>query len=138
MQSIVLVIHVVLAMTIIGLVLIQHGKGADAGAAFGSGASATVFGAKGSASFLTRLTTMAAIAFFLTSLALFYMAAHRENSTGSVVESLESIPEETAVEAPAAPPAPAAGQSDLPAAPAMPQGGSDEIPAAPVTTQPSE
>ena len=60
MQSLALVIHVVLAVVVIGLVLMQHGKGADAGAAFGSGASATVFGARGSGSFLARVTTIAA------------------------------------------------------------------------------
>ncbi len=78
-----------LAMLVIGLVLIQHGKGADAGAAFGSGASSTVFGAKGSASFLTRLTTAAALAFFITSISLFYLAAHRDSTTTSVVDRIE-------------------------------------------------
>ena len=93
MQSLALVIHVVLAVVVIGLVLMQHGKGADAGAAFGSGASATVFGARGSGSFLARATTIAATLFFLTSLALFYMAANRDGTirsvtdTGSVTES---------------------------------------------------
>ena len=135
MQSIVLVIHVVLAMAVIGLVLIQHGKGADAGAAFGSGASATVFGAKGSASFLTRLTTMAAVAFFVTSIALFYMAAHRESSTGSVVEGFEAAP--PAQDAPAVP---AVEQSDLPAAPeaAGATNTDSEMPAAPAAGDKAE
>lgn len=122
MQSIVLVIHVLLSMTVIGLVLIQHGKGADAGAAFGSGASATVFGAKGSASFLTRLTTWAAVAFFITSLTLFYLAAHRDTSSGSVVEGFElpanQAPDTQGGEIPAAVPAQQErSQSELPAAP---------------------
>jgi len=86
MQSFALVIHVVLAAAVIGLVLIQHGKGADAGAAFGSGASATVFGAGGSASFLTKSTTVLAAAFFLTSIFLFYLAANREGSVRSVTD----------------------------------------------------
>lgn len=86
MQSIALVIHVILAVAVIGLVLMQHGKGADAGAAFGSGASATVFGARGSASFLTRATTVLAAAFFATSLFLFYLAAHRDGSVRSVTD----------------------------------------------------
>ncbi|MEE9319045.1 MAG: preprotein translocase subunit SecG [Granulosicoccus sp.] len=86
MQSLALVIHVVLAIGVIGLVLIQHGKGADAGAAFGSGASATVFGARGSASFLTRMTTALAALFFLTSLTLFYLAANRDRDTRSVTD----------------------------------------------------
>lgn len=87
MQSLALIIHVVLAAAVIGLVLIQHGKGADAGAAFGSGASATVFGAGGSASFLTKSTTALAAAFFLTSIFLFYLAANREGSVRSVTDT---------------------------------------------------
>ncbi|MFT4728988.1 MAG: preprotein translocase subunit SecG [Granulosicoccus sp.] len=87
MQSLALIIHVVLAAAVIGLVLIQHGKGADAGAAFGSGASATVFGAGGSASFLTKSTTVLAAAFFLTSIFLFYLAANREGSVRSVTDT---------------------------------------------------
>ncbi|RLA07113.1 MAG: preprotein translocase subunit SecG [Gammaproteobacteria bacterium] len=78
MESIFLVIHVMLAISVIGLVLIQHGKGADAGAAFGSGASATVFGAKGATSFLTKLTTALAALFFASSLFLAYMATDRD------------------------------------------------------------
>ncbi|MEE9334413.1 MAG: preprotein translocase subunit SecG [Granulosicoccaceae bacterium] len=89
MQQIALVIHVALAIGVIGLVLIQHGKGADAGAAFGSGASSTVFGARGSASFLTKLTTILAGLFFLTSLTLFYLAAQRDGGDlGSVTDSV--------------------------------------------------
>ena len=104
MQSIALVIHVILAIGVIGLVLMQHGKGADAGAAFGSGASATVFGAGGSASFLTRATTALAAAFFITSLFLFYLAAHRD----STVQSVTDVPG-LVEEAPAQP-----ASSDLP------------------------
>ena len=88
MQALALVVHVALAIGVIGLVLIQHGKGADAGAAFGSGASSTVFGSRGSASFLTRVTTGLAAAFFGTSLLLFYMAAHRDGGISSVTDSL--------------------------------------------------
>ncbi len=88
MQALALVVHVALAIGVIGLVLIQHGKGADAGAAFGSGASSTVFGARGSASFLTRVTTGLAAAFFGTSLFLFYLAAHRDGGISSVTDSL--------------------------------------------------
>jgi len=114
MQSIALVVHVALAIGVIGLVLIQHGKGAEAGAAFGSGASSTVFGARGSASFLTRVTTVMAFLFFLTSMTLFYMAAHREGGIASVTDlpgAQESAP---------------AAESDLPAI--TPSG--DAVPAA--------
>ena len=72
MFSIVLGVHVLISALIIGLVLMQHGKGADAGAAFGSGASGTVFGAQGSASFLSRATAILATLFFITSLTLAY------------------------------------------------------------------
>jgi len=74
MHTVLLIIHVLLAVSLIVLVLIQHGKGADAGAAFGSGASATVFGARGSSSFLTRATGILATLFFVTSLSLAYLA----------------------------------------------------------------
>jgi preprotein translocase subunit SecG len=75
MQLFLTVLHLMLALGLIGLILIQHGKGADAGAAFGSGASATVFGARGSGSFLTRITAIMATLFFLTSMALAYYAS---------------------------------------------------------------
>ena len=96
MESIVLIVHVLLAITVIGLVLIQHGKGADAGAAFGSGASGTVFGARGSGSFLTRATTGAVTLFFVTSLVLFYFAAQRPGELGSVTDAI-TVPEESVV-----------------------------------------
>ena len=89
MQTIALVIHVFLALGVIGLVLIQHGKGAEAGAAFGSGASNTVFGSRGSGSFLTRMTTFFALAFFCTSMLLFFLASQRTAGIGSVVDGIE-------------------------------------------------
>jgi len=121
MQSIALVIHVALSIAVIGLVLIQHGKGADAGAAFGSGASSTVFGARGAGSFLTRATTILAGCFFATSIALFYMAANRDGSgTGSVTDSLPAI------EAPAAADVPSvSADDDVPAVPAGDAGSTD-------------
>lgn len=70
MFNIILAIHIIVAIAMIGLILIQHGKGADAGASFGAGASGTVFGAAGSANFLTRATAVLAIIFFTTSLTL--------------------------------------------------------------------
>lgn len=87
LETLLLVVHVVVAVAIIGFVLIQHGKGADAGAAFGSGASQTVFGSQGSSSFLTRSTAILATVFFLTSLSLAYLAANtgEERSVTEVV-----------------------------------------------------
>ena len=77
LQSFIIFVHAVLALAIIGVVLMQKGKGADAGAGFGSGASGTVFGARGSATFLSKTTAVLATLFFITSLSLAYMAAHR-------------------------------------------------------------
>lgn len=86
-NAILLVLQVLLSISLITLVLLQHGKGADAGAAFGSGASATVFGAKGSGNFLTKATSIIAMLFFATCLGLAYLAANREGPT-SIMESV--------------------------------------------------
>ena len=77
MQTIVVVIHVIVAIAIVGLVLLQQGKGADAGASFGAGASQTVFGSSGSGNFLVRATTVAATLFFVTSLLLAVFASNQ-------------------------------------------------------------
>lgn len=74
METVILSVHVLVTIALIGLILIQHGKGADVGAAFGSGASQTLFGSGGSGSFLTRVTTALAVVFFSTSLALAVVA----------------------------------------------------------------
>ncbi len=100
MESLILVVHVLLAVAVIGFVLIQHGKGADAGAAFGSGSSGTVFGAAGAGNFLARMTTLLATAFFVTSIALFYLAANRDGG-GSVLDELgDSVVQPVAPAAP--------------------------------------
>ena len=94
--SILLVVQVLLSISLIVLILMQHGKGADAGAAFGSGASATVFGARGSGNFMTRATTILAILFFVVCLALAYLSSNRatpESVTGSVTaQEIETAP----------------------------------------------
>ena len=82
MQIALTVIHLFLAIGLIGLILIQHGRGADAGAAFGSGASATVFGARGSGSFLSRTTAILAALFFITSVVMAYYAQHAQAPEG--------------------------------------------------------
>jgi len=86
-NALLLIAQVMLSIALIALILLQHGKGADAGAAFGSGASATVFGAKGSGNFLTKATSILAALFFATCLGLAYMASHREGPS-SVMESV--------------------------------------------------
>ena len=93
METILLVVHVVLSLAIIGLVLLQRGKGAEAGAALGGGgggASGSVFGSQGSANFLSRSTAILATAFFVTSLALAYLASNRV-APSSVTEAVESV-----------------------------------------------
>jgi len=88
-ETVVLAVHVVAAALLVGLVLIQQGQGADAGAAFGSGASQTLFGSRGAGSFFTRMTTALALVFFMTSLSLGWLSA-RNAKQESVVDRVES------------------------------------------------
>jgi len=125
MQTLVLVIHILAAAGIVVLVLLQHGKGADMGAAFGSGSAGSLFGSAGAANFLSRTTAVLAAVFFLTSMGLTYFSI--PSKSGGVTQQLE-IP---AVPQGAAPPAqkPAAPASSAPS-PAVPADGgkSSEIP----------
>ncbi len=102
MHTVIIVVHVLASIGLIGLVLLQHGKGADAGAAFGSGASATVFGARGSASFLTRATAILATVFFVTSLSLAYFSSQGSSVHKSVTEVVAPVPAAAEKEMPAA------------------------------------
>ena len=95
-QKTILVIHTLIALGIIVLVLLQRGKGADAGAAFGAGASGTVFGARGSGSFFSRMTAILATAFFLSSLTLAYLSSQRTETTGSVLDAVPAEIEDVA------------------------------------------
>jgi preprotein translocase subunit SecG len=89
--TVTLTVHILVGLGVIGLVLMQHGKGADMGAAFGSGASGSLFGATGSANFLSRSTAVLAAVFFVTSLTLAYMASQRPaSSAGSVMDSVKT------------------------------------------------
>jgi len=97
--NVLIVVHVVVALAIIGLVLLQHGKGADMGSGFGGGASGSLFGATGSANFLSRMTAVLATLFFVFSLGLAYLATNRPKATGGV---MESVKEQPAVPQPAA------------------------------------
>ena len=99
MENIITVVHVLAAASLIGLILIQHGKGADMGAAFGSGASGSLFGVSGSSNFLSRATSLSVIVFFVTSLTLAYIASHR--SGASSVIQLPTTAAETSTETPA-------------------------------------
>ena len=114
--SIVLMVHVLAAIGVIGLVLVQHGKGADMGAAFGSGASGSLFGSSGSANFLSRTTAALAAVFFVTSLGLSYLAGAKTPATSSVMGT--EVPAQT----------PAAGAIPAPAAPAEDGSKAKDIP----------
>ena len=123
MEILILVLHILAALGIVGLVLIQHGKGADVGAAFGSGSAGSVFGSSGSANFLSRATAILALVFFVTSLALTYFSARKPEAGGVMTQPAPAptLPAQIPGQAPPAPapksaaPAPAA---PVPAAPA--------------------
>ena len=123
--NIIIVAHVVVALAIIGLVLLQHGKGADMGSGFGGGASSSLFGATGSANFLSRATAALATLFFILSLALAYIASNRPHEGGSVVDRMA---------APQAP-APAANKEEKKDVPA---GNKEEKKDAPAPAAPAE
>ena len=117
--NIVIGAHVLVALAIIGLVLLQHGKGADMGSGFGGGSSGSLFGATGSANFLSRATAVLATVFFVTSLGLAYLATNKPKSGGGVLDAVtnqpaapvEKVPEKAVSDKPAAevPKAPADG-----------------------------
>ena len=134
--NIIVIVQVLSALTIIGLVLLQHGKGADMGAAFGSGASGSLFGATGSSNFLSKSTGLAAAIFFIATLALVYLGNHRSAVTGGVMENLPAtsapaaaIPATSAepVAAPAAASGSASAAASVPA-PATGSAQSNQIP----------
>jgi preprotein translocase subunit SecG len=120
-----LTVHVLVGISVVGLVLLQHGKGADMGAAFGSGASGSLFGATGSANFLSRLTAALATVFFITSLLLTYMASNKPKAPTSVMDAVvqpEAAPAKAEVPVPA--------KTDVPAVPAK-----AEVSAVPAKTE---
>jgi preprotein translocase subunit SecG len=114
--NVILAVQMLAALGMIGLILVQHGKGADMGAAFGSGSSGSLFGASGSANFLSRSTAVLAAVFFVSTLALAYFGNARPASSGSVLETPAVV-------------APASGGVDaVPAAPVVPASGAAQIP----------
>jgi preprotein translocase subunit SecG len=126
-------VQIITALAMIGLVLIQHGKGADMGAAFGSGSSGSLFGASGSANFLSRTTAVLATVFFSVTLALAYFSNARPTSSGSVLEgpaAVVPVTPETAAQIPGATStAPAAGEAVPASKDAAPAGSAGQIPA---------
>ena len=111
--TIILTVQMLAAVGMIGLILVQHGKGADMGAAFGSGSSGSLFGASGSANFLSRTTAVLATVFFVCTLALAYFGNLRTPSSGSVLESPAAVAP-AATEVAPAPVAPASGAAQIP------------------------
>ncbi|PHM71081.1 preprotein translocase subunit SecG [Xenorhabdus sp. KJ12.1] len=107
-------IFLLVGIGLIALVLLQQGKGADMGASFGAGASATIFGSSGSANFMTRMTAVFATLFFVISLILGNMTANRTGSSGKWENLAEPVKTEKQAETPAIPAAPAKPNSDIP------------------------
>jgi len=109
LETLLLVVHLLVAVVVCGFILLQHGKGADMGAAFGSGASGSVFGAAGSANFLSRTTAILAAVFFLSSLGLTWLATSRSGPKSVIQQGvMEQMPAPKASDVPPAPaPAPA-------------------------------
>jgi preprotein translocase subunit SecG len=130
LHTTVVVFHLLIAAAIVGLVLMQRGKGAEAGAGFGAGASGTVFGARGSASFLSRTTATLAMLFIVTSLLLAYMGGQKPEAPKSVLDRVQA-PE-------ASTPAPAADQGGIDAPPALPEVNSAAEPVEQSSTPPGE
>ena len=121
--NVILTMQILSALVMVGLILIQHGKGADMGAAFGSGSSGSLFGASGSANFLSRSTAVLAASFFACTLALAYFGNARPVSTGSVLENaavvapaaaVNSAESSSAAAGAVAPAAPASGAAQIP------------------------
>jgi len=132
METLVLVIHVLAALALVGLVLLQHGKGADVGAAFGSGASGSVFGATGSANFLSRTTAILAVVFFLTSLGLTFYSTRKTETKGVMATQPavpgQSLPAQIPPTAPAGQAAPSPTGSTAPAAAGEPGSKVQDVP----------
>jgi len=132
MSVVIVILHVIVCLALIGIVLLQAGKGADIGAAFGAGSSQTMFGTRGAATFLQKATVTAAITFMLTSLALTFIS--NQGKTASVVkQGSPAAPAGPGTEAPGAPSP--AGSPDAPSAPGalpgLPATPSEPKPAAP-------
>ena len=142
LQTLAVVFHVAVAVAIVALVLLQRGRGADAGAGFGAGASGTVFGSRGSASFLSRTTAVLATLFFLSSIGLSYLFSHGAVPT-SVVDRVKSEQTAPSVPLPSSPlpavPAPATAPAAAPAtAPATSGAPATQAPAQPAPATPGQ
>ncbi|MFC6632849.1 preprotein translocase subunit SecG [Microbulbifer taiwanensis] len=129
MEKLVLIVHILTALSIIGLILLQQGKGAEAGASFGAGASQTVFGSQGSGNFFSRLTAIMATVFFVTSLGLALLA--KQGAETDIDADLPQIPE--AIEQPLPGELPQIDGDDIPQLDAQPE--ASDIPEVPATEE---
>ena len=127
LESILLIVHVIVAIVICALVLLQHGKGADMGAAFGSGSSGSVFGAAGSANFLSRSTAVLATVFFVSSLGLTYLGSTRSTPVG-IEKSIMDTQVPKAGDVPTTPPPAATPPVTAPSPPSGPGGKAGDVP----------
>jgi preprotein translocase subunit SecG len=119
LKTLIVVVQLLSALGVIGLVLLQHGKGADMGAAFGSGASGSLFGASGSANFLSRTTAVLATVFFVSTLALTYIGSYRSKPSAGILGATASAPAPASAASASAPvSAPVAASAVNSAAPA--------------------
>jgi preprotein translocase subunit SecG len=132
LETLLLVLHVLVAVAICGFVLLQHGKGADMGAAFGSGSSGSLFGAAGSANFLSRTTAILAAVFFASSLGLTWFGSHHGGPSGVMQQGVTEKTAPKSSDIPAAPgalpAAPAADANKAPAPPATDGSKAGEVP----------
>jgi len=131
--TLLLVVQILTALGMIGLILVQHGKGADMGAAFGSGGSGSLFGATGSANFLSRTTAVLATVFFVCTLLLSYFGNVRPQGSGSVLERAPVTAPATGAEQIPGTQAPTGSTGSTGAAPAAPGAPAPAAPAAPAT-----
>lgn len=111
METFIWIVHILAAVGVVGLVLLQHGKGADMGAAFGSGSSGSLFGSSGSANFLSRTTGVLATVFFVTSLGLTYISSHKTENKGVMEKAIPAQSATPSVPVDSAPAAPAGGDA---------------------------
>ncbi len=107
MYAFILTIHVLVCLSLVFIVLLQHGRGAEMGSGFGAGSNQTLFGSTGGATFLGKVTTLAAVLFMVTSLTLAVMSTRRTATSRIITESAAPAPAKTAAPVPVPPPAPA-------------------------------
>lgn len=138
LHNILLLVQILSALGMIGLILVQHGKGADMGAAFGSGGSGSLFGASGGANFLSRTTSVLAAVFFVCTLGLAYFGNIRPASSGSVLEKTMVVPAQPSSQIPGTQSAPVDASIPAPTQPGQVPTTTPTAPAQPVNQIPGK